>query len=633
MSNLSNTQSQVLPHTHDESEITWLSTDLQWKQDKLVAWSNISIAADGKTISATDTKYSAWTNVTIDANNKISATDTTYNDATQSVHWLMSAADKLKLDGIEPWAWVAKVSWVKWDAESSYREWLVNITKANIGLWNVDDTSDANKPVSTAMQTALDLKQDISSMPTDLWDFTNNAWFIKNTVNDLTNYYKKTETYTQTEINNLINSFWGFQVVSTLPTSDIKTNIIYLLWPIWTWADKYEEWIYTTTWVKIGETSVDLTNYVTTNTAQTISAVKTFSAEPVLPSKTTDATNSWTAIATEAQVYKKQDTLVSWTNIKTINNTSLLWSGNIDIQIGGNYTAGNWIDITNDEIWLDGTYEWKDYSAMQWPAPDGFHVPLNTERKAVRDIRTALGGWSSDWTKFWIALKLPFAGSRYYSSAGVDSQGIYGYYWSSSRSSTNNAYVLSFNSTALNPQNVKYRAYGFSVRCFKNSPVVPTSSWTKLYWTSIEAGWIFWSSTDWLISLSSDWTTWITIADKNLWATTVWNSWNTLSEANCWKYYQRWNNYWFPFTWSVTTSSTQVDASSYWPWNYYSSSTFITWSDDRSSVHNNNLWWWVTWIQTVSWNLVLWDKLYKIVTSATAPASWTASNVITIVTD
>ena len=31
----------------------------------------------------------------------------------------------------------------------------------------------------------------------------------------------------------------------------------------------------------------------------------------------------------------KQDTLVSGTNIKTINNESLLGSGNIDIQSGG----------------------------------------------------------------------------------------------------------------------------------------------------------------------------------------------------------------------------------------------------------------------------------------------------------
>jgi hypothetical protein len=46
----------------------------------------------------------------------------------------------------------------------------------------------------------------------------------------------------------------------------------------------------------------------------------------------------------------KQATLVSGTNIKTINNTSILGSGNIDIQTGGNYTAGTGIDITNDVI-------------------------------------------------------------------------------------------------------------------------------------------------------------------------------------------------------------------------------------------------------------------------------------------
>lgn len=231
--------------------------------------------------------------------------------------------------------------------------------------------------------------------------------------------------------------------------------------------------------------------------------------------------------------------------------------------------------------------------ATQWPAPDGFHLPLSTEWQAVYDIRTALGGWSSDWPNFWIALKLPFAGSRIISSAGVDGQGTYGEYWSSSRSNANNAYNLYFNSTTILPQYHFRRANGFSVRCFKNSAVIPTSSWTKLYWTSIEAGWIFWSSTDWLISLSSDWQNWITISDKNLWATQVWNSWDTLSQANCGNYYQRGNNYWFPRTWSVTTSSTQVDASNYWPWNYYNSSTFITWNQDRSSVQNDNLRWWV----------------------------------------
>lgn len=52
----------------------------------------------------------------------------------------------------------------------------------------------------------------------------------------------------------------------------------------------------------------------------------------------------------------KQDTLISGTNIKTVNGTSLLGSGNIDIQGGGgsSYTAGDGIDITNNVISVDG---------------------------------------------------------------------------------------------------------------------------------------------------------------------------------------------------------------------------------------------------------------------------------------
>lgn len=59
-------------------------TDLQdefaTKQDKLTAGSNISIS--GSTISATDTKYTAGTNVSISAGNVISATDTKYTAGT-----------------------------------------------------------------------------------------------------------------------------------------------------------------------------------------------------------------------------------------------------------------------------------------------------------------------------------------------------------------------------------------------------------------------------------------------------------------------------------------------------------------------------------------------------------------------
>lgn len=54
------------------------------------------------------------------------------------------------------------VTGVKGNSESTYRRGNVNITKSNIGLGNVDNTSDANKPVSTAQQTALNSKQNIT---------------------------------------------------------------------------------------------------------------------------------------------------------------------------------------------------------------------------------------------------------------------------------------------------------------------------------------------------------------------------------------------------------------------------------------------------------------------------------------
>lgn len=59
------------------------------------------------------------------------------------------------------------VSGVKGNAETTYRTGNVNLTPANIGLGNVNNTSDANKPISTATQTALDNKLDTTGGSTD----------------------------------------------------------------------------------------------------------------------------------------------------------------------------------------------------------------------------------------------------------------------------------------------------------------------------------------------------------------------------------------------------------------------------------------------------------------------------------
>ena len=145
------------------------------------------------------------------------------------------------------------------------------------------------------------------------------------------------------------------------------------------------------------------------------------------------------------------------------------------------------------------------------------------------------------------------------------------------------------------------------------TPVKEVYVWTtKVRPTAlpITTPWIYRNKADGIISLSSDGSNWLTIADKNLWATQVWNEWNTFSQNNCGKFYQRWNNYWFIYSWSISTSGSQVNAYNYWPWNYYSWSTFITrWNSpfNWDSSNNSNLRWWVTWtVEAMQWPAPSW---------------------------
>lgn len=80
--------------------------------------------------------------------------------ASETTAGVMTAADKSKLNAIEAGAQVNTVTGVKGNSESSYRTGNINITPTNIGLGNVDNTSDLSKPISTATQSALDGKVD-----------------------------------------------------------------------------------------------------------------------------------------------------------------------------------------------------------------------------------------------------------------------------------------------------------------------------------------------------------------------------------------------------------------------------------------------------------------------------------------
>ena len=89
---------------------------------------------------------------------------------------------------------------------------------------------------------------------------------VSKTVNDLVNYYTKSDVYNKQEIRELIGAIetLTMEVVNALPSSDISTTTIYLLKQ--TGSSNYDEYVYINNeWVKIGTTQIDLSGYVTTS--------------------------------------------------------------------------------------------------------------------------------------------------------------------------------------------------------------------------------------------------------------------------------------------------------------------------------------------------------------------------------
>lgn len=125
-----------------------------------------------------------------------------------------------------------------------------NKSLSDLGIENYDDTEIRN---------ALNNKANISDIP-DV------SQFITISVNNLVNYLLKSETYTRTEVNNLISSIEKatFEVVNQLPTTGVS-NVIYLVPSSNPKTQNVKDeyiWI-NNAWEQIGSTQVDLTGYAT----------------------------------------------------------------------------------------------------------------------------------------------------------------------------------------------------------------------------------------------------------------------------------------------------------------------------------------------------------------------------------
>ena len=151
--------------------------------------------------------------------------------------------------------------------------------------------------------------------------------FITRLVNDLANYYTKSETYTQAEVNALVSAIpkFAIEVAQTLPITDISPTTVYLVPGANSSSPNlYTEYIYVNhAWECLGTQTVDLSGYVTTEALNNALANKANLAHTHTKAQITDLTIDSTP---------------------TENSTNPITSGGVfnainDIATGGNISA------------------------------------------------------------------------------------------------------------------------------------------------------------------------------------------------------------------------------------------------------------------------------------------------------
>lgn len=146
--------------------------------------------------------------------------------------------------------------------------------------------------VNTALEGKADTN-DIPTVPVNVSELNNDENYIKNTVDNLVNYYIKSDTYTKSEVNSLISNIQKLtsQIVDQLPTEDIDTSVIYLIKQSDTSA--YMQYMYiNSAWAELGSTQVDLSDYYKKTEVDTKLADKADKTElPTVPTLISAFTN------------------------------------------------------------------------------------------------------------------------------------------------------------------------------------------------------------------------------------------------------------------------------------------------------------------------------------------------------
>lgn len=184
--------------------------------------------------------------------------------------------------------------------------------KTALALNNVDNTSDANKPISSATQTALDAKQATLVSGTNIKTVNNTSLLGSGNISISSAVAWGGVTGTLSNQTDLQTALDGKVDENTAITGATKTKITYDAKGLVT--------------AGADATTADIAD--STNKRYVTDAQLTIIGNTSGTNTGDNATNSqYSGLATS-----KQDTLVSGTNIKTVNSTSLLGSGDVAVQ-------------------------------------------------------------------------------------------------------------------------------------------------------------------------------------------------------------------------------------------------------------------------------------------------------------
>ena len=207
----------------------------------------------------------------------------------------------------------------------------------------IDDNEAAIENANTAAQNANAAIANMENTYAKKDEIPDVSEFITISVDNLVNYYRKSETYNQEQVNSLIGSITtiNFKIVDSLPGTG-ENNLIYLV-P----SSKQEEnnvkdeyiWV-DGSWELIGSTKIDLSNYYTRDEVNSTFALKTELAWDTITGKpvwigSSKPTYTW------SEINEKPTTLAGYgiTDAYIQNGTIVLGSNNITPLTSSNYTS------------------------------------------------------------------------------------------------------------------------------------------------------------------------------------------------------------------------------------------------------------------------------------------------------